>query len=128
MISKIKSRNNDLTQKTNEILSTKDNMNLYERGSNRHRKMQIESSQPLPPYFPHNDTRFENIPRPDSTWSNAVPKYLQKQKGNKLRISLKSMMSSEDKINFWAEKVFKSKKSKQPATIQEKTQDIFRSK
>ena len=67
MISKIKSRNNDLTQKTNEILSTKDNMNLYERGSNRHRKMQIESSQPLPPYFPHNDTRFENIPRPDST-------------------------------------------------------------
>jgi uncharacterized protein YbcI len=67
-INKLKSRNSTLTQKTDVVPSSKEGVDLVEKGHNRKVKKDIESTQPLPPHFPHCESRFDDS-RPNSNLS-----------------------------------------------------------
>lgn len=127
-INKLKSRNSVLTQKTDVLPSSKAEVNLKEKGWNRSKYVEIENTQPLPVHFPHTESRYD-IPRPDSQMSNIIPKHLRRNHNSKIRISLKSIMSSEDKINYWGNILFNNHHStKHQSSLSEKTQDLFKSK
>lgn len=98
-ISRIKSRNANLTQKTDVLPACVEAIRLKEKGYMRVDKKPIERSQQLPPHFPHNDITRNHM-RTKSNFSNLIPSKFTSKRGSKLRISLQGLMESQDKLRL----------------------------
>jgi hypothetical protein len=98
-ISKIKSRNGNLTHKTDELPACANAINQKENGFRRSDKNQVERSQQLPPQLPSNDISRLHM-RHVSKLSDYIPTTLRSKRNSKLRISFKNVMSPKDKLRY----------------------------
>ena len=126
-ITKIKSRNNNLVQRTEAPPIWSEILNQNEGSIELSENRIITRIKKLPPYLPVSSFKRDII-RPKSNWSNLLPNELSNKRNSKLRISLRGSLHSDITSKLRTNSVWGKIQSRSRMSISEKTQTILNDK